>query len=588
MNNIALTRLIKLLPLVLWLCMPGLLQASVTAQLETNTLYLGDSITLRITTTGSDQEEKPDLAPLQKDFEVLGSSNSRQIQIINGRRTDRHEWLFELAPVREGNLIIPPLTVGNSNTAALTLQVNKQPATAQAGQSAFIRAVVSPAEADTYVQQQILYTTRLYYRIPLIEGDFSDPQIENAVVERLGEDKQYKSTINGQNYRVLERHYAVFPEHSGKLEIGPAVFTGRTVSSNTQRSRRLNQNGFNNNFFAGTPFGNRGKRIQLRADAITLDVKPRPDSYNGANWLPSQKLILKDSWAEAPPVIRAGEPVTRTLTLEARGLEASQLPDLKAEETSHLKIYPEQPELTNRTDGDWVYGRSVQRYTYVAGQSGKIELPEIRIDWWDSINHKPQTTVLPAWEILVEPGDDESATATTANETVMPDNAHATDQKPRPYWQYGGVLAVIVMLAAFTLIRRSSSTHRQPAASNYGDADNLDNRSLSRIRKALQTACAREDAQAAADALLDWAAATCSRPPPPRSLGALAERVDRGAAAIRELENALYSASDHGWTGQPLWKAFVDGLQTEIKVSAGRQKTGEVPPLYPDWGLKAD
>ena len=85
-------------------------------------------------------------------------------------------------------------------------------------------------------------------------------------------------------------------------------------------------------------------------------------------------------------MIRAGEPVTRTLTLEAKGLEASQLPEIHPPESGTLRVYSEQPELSNRSDGDWIFGRSEQRITYVVTQPGKLELPEVRIDWWDSIN----------------------------------------------------------------------------------------------------------------------------------------------------------------------------------------------------------
>lgn len=592
MNTIPHTRLTKLLTLILLLSVPGLLQAAVTVQLERSTIYSGDTVTLHVTTSDDDQGEKPDLTPLQKDFDILGSSSSRQIQIINGRRSSKHEWLFELAPLHEGTLTIPPLTVGNSSTDTLTLQVNKQPvaATAQAGQAVFIRSEINPVETDTYVQQQILYTIRLYYRIPLIEGDFSDPRIDNAVLERLSEDTQYKSTIDGQNYQVVERRYAIFPERSGELTIGATTFTGRTVSKTGQRSRfsrmdsmverMLSQSGFNNGFFTGTPFGNPGKRIRLSSDAMTLDIKPRPDSYNGANWLPTRKLVLRDSWAEAPPVIRVGEPVTRTLILEAHGLEASQLPDIRPAATSHLKIYPEQAKLSNRTDGDWIYGRSEQRFTYVASQAGKLELPEIRIDWWDSVNHKPQTTVLPAWSVRVEPSSDQPAEAVTAitntDKTVKPEQAQAINRTIPLRWQIGAALGVLIILAAVLWTRRSSSTDIPLAVPGKSL------RRAARTRRALQQACAKSNTQAAADALLDWAVMTWPQQPP-RSLGSLAERVNQGAGIIRELENALYGSGDRNWTGQALWEAFVDGLQVKTTTPAGWQKPISAPSLYPDW-----
>lgn len=576
---------------------PALVRAAVTASLDRDTVYTGDTVTLRITTTGSQQGEQPDLTALQKDFEVLGTSSSRRIQIINGQRSDKDEWQIELAPRTSGTLSIPPIKVRDNHTPELTLQVKELPeaSSAQAGQPVFITAEISPSGADTYVQQQILYTVRLHYRVPLIEGSLGDPRIEDAVIEHLGKDKQYKTTIDGQQYEVVERHYAVFPERSGELKIGPSTFSGRSASPSEQRSsfsdmdslveRMLNQRGF------GSSMGS-GKRLRVRSDELTLDIKPRPDTFKGSHWLPSQQLNLRDSWAEAPPVLRAGEPVTRVLTIEAKGLEASQLPEFVLPESATLRIYPEQPELSNRTDGDWIYGRSEQRFTYVVTQPGKLALPEVRIDWWDSINHAPRVTTLPAWELTVGAGANAPAAPDSVDKAVS--NAPASASAPgaeqatavaphgKTLWPFV-VGSLVVMIAAGTLLikmRRSRLLVRSKIKST--GTGNTVNNHLTHTRRALQKACTRGDTQAASHALLDWAAANWPHQPP-RSLGALARCVDRGADAIRELESALYGASGNEWTGQALWEAFEQGLNTKRKISSDRLETNSAPPLYPDW-----
>jgi len=603
--------------LTLLSAIPGLLHAAVVASLDRDAIHTGDTATLRISTTGEDKGKRPDLTPLQKDFEVLGTSSSSQIRIVNGQHSEKHEWLIELAPLGKGSITIPALTVGNSKTAALTLQVSEQPpaATANAGAPVFLRAEVKPSEGDIYVQQQLLYTTRLYYRVPLIEGSFTDPAIDNAVIEQLGEDSQYSTTIDGQSYQVLERRYAIFPEHSGEMSIAPTVFSGRTVSATGRRSsfgrmdnlveQMLSQSGFDDRFFGGLPFGNPGKRVRVGSNKLTLEVEPRPAGYSGDHWLPAQKLAIQDSWAESPPVIHAGEPVTRTLTLEATGLEASQLPNLEMQGTETLRIYPEQPELSNRTDGDWVFGRSQQRFTYVASQPGKLHLPAIQVSWWDSANHKQENTVLPAWEVLVEPGSGTStlpapatgAQTSPANGAAQSDSAKTTGTTPpdtavdkRFEWQLGaGLGAVALVIAVFLLVRRrrkaetadprvtphNTTNTAQPARTN-------DYKALTRSRQSLRDACARSDPQAAAGTLLDWAAATWPERPP-RSLGALAARVAQGGEVIRELETALYGADKQGWEGQPLWKAFDNGLLHPETRPTAAQHTDGAPPLYPDW-----
>jgi len=102
----------------------------------------------------------------------------------------------------------------------------------------------------------------------------------------------------------------------------------------------------------------------------------------------------------------------------------------------------------------------------------------------------------------------------------------------------------------------------------------------------LRDACIKSDAKGAALSLLSWAVATWPDQPP-RSLGALTERVNHGTEAIRELENALYSGDNINWNGQGLWTAFKQGFISPAGTSETRQSYDDAPPLYPDWYKKA-
>ncbi len=609
-----------LLVMLLMLAAP-ILRAAVNASLDRASVYSGDTVTLSIATTGDDQGQQPDLSPLKKDFDILGTSTSQQIQIINGQRSDQSQWLVELAPRHTGMLTVPVLRVGNSRTRALNLKVSDPPVATspQTGQPVFIQSEITPSRGDTYVQQQILYTTRLYFRVPLIEGDFSDPKLDNAAVERLGDDHQYQTTVDGQHYQVLERRYAIFPEHSGELRIPPTVFTGRTVSASASRSpfgrmdsmveRMLGGNPFNDSFFAGTPFGDPGKRVHLRGNTLSLTVKPRPAGYQGRDWLPTEKLVLHDSWAESPPEFRSGEPVTRTITLEAKGLEAAQLPDIHIPETAGLRVYPEQPVQTNRTDGDWVYGRSEQTFAFMPTKPGRITLPRIQVDWWDGVAHKQQTAVLPGWEVVVAAGSGAPATAaapapgvakrtggTSAPAPAQPPTAAGNSAKPVPQQAdryaplYPWLIATASVLLALVLAVLLVRNRRRPATGPAGVAaesatESPQHSRIRQVRQGLRSACKDNNPRAAARALLDWGAARWPQQPP-RNLGALASHVTRGGDLIRELETVLYAPGQRPWIGAPLWQALADGLQM-APADGGQPQSDDAPPLYPDWTRRA-
>ena len=55
-----------------------------------------------------------------------------------------------------------------------------------------------------------LYTVRLYRRVDVAQAELSEPELADAVIEKLGEDSNYNTVVNGVSYLVTERKYAIF------------------------------------------------------------------------------------------------------------------------------------------------------------------------------------------------------------------------------------------------------------------------------------------------------------------------------------------------------------------------------------------
>jgi hypothetical protein len=566
------------------------LLADVNAMLKRNTVYEGDVVTLIIETSDRRHGGEPDLAVLQQDFEVIGSSNSQQVQIINGRRTDKRQWHIELVPKHSGEITVPAISVGSDKTAPLPLSVKSQPAPVAAGtgQPVFLKAHIEPANGTAYVQQQIQYILQLYYREAVAEGSFEGPDVANALVEKLGDDSQFKTTVNGEPYQVLERRYAIFPEQSGQLVIPAVVFTGRMSDESVQRPRSANMRSMMDQFLGGSLQRTPGERVRLRSEAITLDILPRPVSYDGQHWLPSEQVVLHDSWAEGPPEFKVGEPVTRTITLEATGLESSHLPDIDLPETSGMRLYPEQPQHTTRTDGELVYGSSQQAVAYVPVTAGRITIPETRIDWWDTVEQRQRSTVLPAWQVNVLAGAAGSAEAQppapaeiTAPAAVIedPDATPAAEQPDSAWLRWVLITAVLCMaLILLWYLQRHMRAGSEPQAVSGSTLSGK--QALREAGHLLELACNNNDPQAAARALLQWAAAKWPDEAP-RNLGGLAQWLQAGTEEIGELERVLYASGSSSWQGDALLKLYKKGLE---KVVSDKHVTQQgLSPLYPDW-----
>jgi hypothetical protein len=78
-------------------------------------------------------------------------------------------------------------------------------------------------------------------------------------------------------------------------------------------------------------------------------VLPLPPEAQG-NWLPAEQITLHDSWQAEPRHLRVGDQTTRIITIEAKGLAASQLPPLAFTRTGSYRLYPQAPNKQRERD----------------------------------------------------------------------------------------------------------------------------------------------------------------------------------------------------------------------------------------------
>jgi hypothetical protein len=346
-------------------------------------------------------------------------------------------------------------------------------------------------------------------------------------------------------------------------------------------------------FFNNSTFASPGKPVRLRTEGFTVEVQPRATAYTGSYWLPSEDLTLTDSWANGPPEFRSGEPVTRTLTLEAKGLESTHLPEFNLSDSAAMRLYPEQPQLANRTDGEWVIGTRELTVAYVPSAAGMQTIPALQVDWWDTSENRQKTAELPAWTVNVQPGSGMSNTpppSPVTPEAAAPEPAvdavreadagsETTDWLTHVMALWPWLVAALLLLATTVFVLRRKSAREVPVTTPAAAAVPV-KQPPGALREAVRNACQANDPSAAAKALLQWAAARWPGDPP-RNLSTLAQRLSSGGSELQALERSLYGADHTPWQGDALWRAFDQGLQVrEEKQAAVRE---DLSPLYPDW-----
>ena len=544
---------------------------TVRAWLDRDTMHLGETVTLNVEAQGSTGGQ-PDFSALSQDFNLLGTQSSQQVSIVNGASTAKTLWAVGLEPKRAGRIAIPALALGSAKTSPVTLTVLEQPAGAQGkpGDDVFLEVTAEPL--TPYVQQQIRYTVKLYYSFGLTDGNLSEPQADGVVVQRLGQDKSYMATLGDRRYHVMERHYALTPERSGPLELPALMFRGNALDSADP-----------------TGFFSRPRTIGARSDTIHLDVKPKPAAWTGGDpWLPAASMLLKDD-SEIPDEMHVGDPVTRTIRLQAQGLGFEQLPELTLAAPDGAEIYPDKPDTRTRDDGTWLYGERVRKFAFVPSRPGTLTIPGASVRWWDTAHDRAETVELPARTIKVLPAVGKPATGSASGAASQAENS-AVDAAPATpatngatpasltslrIWQMLALLALVLWLVTLALWWRSrhvaSATSTQPAPPDAGSSAH---------RAVFLRAASLGEIAGAERALIAWAR---SERPDVRNIGELTGRLQDPAQheALAALQRARYAGGPTQGVGAQLERAFKGGLAWR-KAASDRKHKSPLPALYPE------
>lgn len=545
------------------------------AWLDRTTMQLGETVTLNIEADGGNAAQ-PDFSVLKPDFKLLGTQSSNQIDIVNGNSTSKTLWAIGLEPRRVGHIMIPAIRAGATATAPIQLDVLAAATAAQPAVRGDVFLEVSADPLTPYVQQEVRYTVKLYYAFDLTGGQLDAPQADGLGVKQLGPDKKYSANVNGRQYGVIERNYALTPARSGAINIAPLMFHGTTLDSSDPSG-----------------FFSRGRSVSARSDTVHLDVRPQPAQWAGGDaWLPAASLLLQDQSA-LPNEVHVGDPVTRTIRLQAKGLAFEQLPELTLAAPAGAEIYPDQSTTRTRDDGEWLYGERVRKFAFVPNRAGTLTLPGLTVHWWDTVHDQAESAQLPAKTITVLPAAGSVAAApppAAASGATAPGPQHsaaANVSTPLPAAQSGSALrtrmhvwrALALLGFALWLVTLAwwwRRTSHAPATAKTPVAVTVDS---SAQRAAFLRACSLGEFAGAERALVAWAR---SERGDVRNLGELAARLDDAAQrdALVNLQRARYAGGRTQGLATHLQEAFKRGLGW--RGSAPPQVPSSVlPALYP-------
>jgi len=554
--------------------------AEVSSTIDRNPVRVNETfeLTLHMETA---PVSRPPLKGLPDVFEIVRSTNFYQRSTINGKSEVQAGWRFILRATEEGIFTIPEFEVDGKKTKVLQLKVLPPVSSTNIGdQQDAIRLTATVDYEDVYVQQQVLYTIRLYRAVQAQYASLTEPQLDGAILERLGEDRQYETEEEGVRYIVLERRYVIFPQEKGIQTISPVTFTAE-VSDGARQYSTLGR------------LRSRTTAVSLSTEEIDIKVKGRPEGIVDW-WLPANNVTLSEQWLPDPVEFRVGEPVTWQYSIKANGLTATQLPELLPDAIDGLKFYPDTAESTNNTDENGITGERKQKVAVVPTKAGTLTLPELKLSWWNVKENKAYEITLDARTIQVLPSVDGETGEQPSEQITIPESSSSiTEAEPEvsepaveqtenisespdvTLWKMIAIISLLLWVISALILTLRNKQSSIPVAKTPSQPYQT-NTTIDDIKRA----CKRNSASATKDAILKWC--LCRKGlKSVHSLTELAKRVgnEELTEQLKLLEHHLYSSNKKDWNGKGLASVLKAMDAYSVNTVANNSKDG-LPPLH--------
>jgi hypothetical protein len=369
-------------------------QSPITAEVDRAVLATNEQLTLTIRVTSDFLDiPSPDLSQLT-DFVVVNSSTSTQVSIINGDLTTQGVFVYSLQPLREGGLIIGPISVNIDGqiyqTEPIDIRVisgavpapsappSDAPETLQ-GQDFFVEAEID--NPTPYLGQQITYVFKFYKASSvsfIVQPDYQPPSFTNFWSQTILSQPTYNTIAGGREYMVTEIRTALFPANLGSVTIDPAKIV-----------------------IPNFPY----QDIVLETEPVSLKVQSlpvgAPADFKGA----IGRFEISASLSENEGVVN--EPLTLIVEIKGAG-NVKALVEPPLPKLPNWRVFESQVHDTVEVQGDTVFGMRRFERLIVPGQPGNYTIPAIRFSYFDLEADQYRTISTEPILVAVRPGKGES------------------------------------------------------------------------------------------------------------------------------------------------------------------------------------
>ena len=546
------------------LLLPAPVQAELRAALSANVIDELDSVQLVVRDIGTRQSETPELSGLERNFHVLGVNTSSQYRFVNGKAQSWVDYQITLQPKRTGELIIPPIRIGQQRTESIRITVRALSAEMRRKIDALVFYEIELSSDSVYVQSQLLLTRRLVYAdgVQLYGGQLEAPVLEGAQVFALGEGQSSVIQRDGKTLGSYEQRYAIFPEQSGTLILpSDSVTASVRVADGIATAR---------------------KTVRVSTQEQRIAVRPIPADYpSDQPWLPAIAVTATVDFEPSPAqTVNVGDTISRALTVTVIGNTGTSVPPTTLTPNEReFKIYQQPTNIENETFGENLVGYRVETVDLVPITPGALGLPGTSITWWNTDTETVMTTDIQRRALSV---DGESIADS------IPEPALAADAASDATRQLGGtvqsnansvnvwvVLSALAFLALALFIRRRRQARQVKIEPTSTTGKKQSTRSLQQLIRCTATATPLT-LRSELSAYLTHA----TRGSQVGAMTAFCASSDIAKESMAALDAACYGSADFAERHRQQIAAALKQFDLQRKQAPKSRRT-ELPHLYP-------
>jgi hypothetical protein len=350
----------------------------------------GDYVKFKIVASGA-QIEFPNISKIE-DYPVQALGKSIQTNIINGKVSKQIMQSFTFKP--EKDVMIPSFEIKIDGSIEKTEPKKLIMAKVSKTVSDLFDFSLQVDKTDLYVGEDMVLTVVFKYRkdLNIVDLEFQNPNFDGFWMKQLKDPKLNIQKDPKYHYQTLQ--FLLFPQKSGKIELGPFKIGVVTLSGGVSRSFFLN--------------GSTDKQA-VYSNSVSLDVKDLPNKVRLIGDLSLETSVDKLQ-------VKQGEAISYKIKIKGDG-NVDDIPEIKLDIPS-ATIY-ENPAKKEFSYKDGKYG-GVYTKVFSIVPSHDFTLEPISLKYLDKKSSQVKTLKSKTYDIKVEDIPVKQVKLETSNEQGTP------------------------------------------------------------------------------------------------------------------------------------------------------------------------